>query len=35
MDMAPSIAAFDKVRMKAALGETTPVGWMIDRTPRR
>ena len=31
MDMAPTVAAFGKVRMKAALGEPMPVGWMIDR----
>jgi L-2-hydroxycarboxylate dehydrogenase (NAD+) len=31
MDIAPTIAAFGRVRMKAALGEPTPVGWMIDR----
>jgi L-2-hydroxycarboxylate dehydrogenase (NAD+) len=30
MDMAPTVAAFGKVRMKAALGEPMPVGWMID-----
>jgi len=32
MDMAPTVAAFGKVRLKAALGEPMPVGWMIDRT---
>jgi L-2-hydroxycarboxylate dehydrogenase (NAD+) len=31
MDMPPTVAAFGKVRMKAALGEPMPVGWMIDR----
>jgi len=31
MDMAPTVAAFGKVRLKAALGEPMPVGWMIDR----
>ena len=30
MDMAPTVAAFGKVRLKAALGEPMPVGWMID-----
>ena len=30
MDMAPTVAAFGKVRLKAALGEQMPVGWMID-----
>jgi len=32
MDMAPTVAAFGKVRLKAAQGEPMPVGWMIDRT---
>jgi LDH2 family malate/lactate/ureidoglycolate dehydrogenase len=27
MDMAPTVAAFGKVRLKAALGEPMPVGW--------
>ena len=31
MDMAPTTAAFGKVRLKAARGEPMPVGWMIDR----
>jgi L-2-hydroxycarboxylate dehydrogenase (NAD+) len=31
MDMAPTVAAFGKVRLKAAQGEDMPVGWMIDR----
>ncbi len=31
MDMAPTVAAFGKVRLKAAQGEPMPVGWMIDR----
>jgi LDH2 family malate/lactate/ureidoglycolate dehydrogenase len=31
MDMAPTVAAFGKVRVKAAQGEPMPVGWMIDR----
>jgi L-2-hydroxycarboxylate dehydrogenase (NAD+) len=31
MDMAPTVAAFGKVRLKAARGEPMPVGWMIDR----
>src|SRR6516165_2745201 len=30
MDMAPTVAAFGKVRLKAAQGEPMPVGWMID-----
>jgi L-2-hydroxycarboxylate dehydrogenase (NAD+) len=30
MDMAPTVAAFGKVRLKAALGEPMPIGWMID-----
>jgi L-2-hydroxycarboxylate dehydrogenase (NAD+) len=32
MDMAPTVTAFGKVRLKAAQGEPMPVGWMIDRT---
>src|SRR5258708_1122809 len=31
MDMAPTVAAFGKVRVKAAQGEPMPIGWMIDR----
>jgi L-2-hydroxycarboxylate dehydrogenase (NAD+) len=31
MDMAPTVAAFGKVRLKASRGERMPVGWMIDR----
>jgi LDH2 family malate/lactate/ureidoglycolate dehydrogenase len=31
LDMAPTVAAFGKVRRKAQLGEEMPVGWMIDR----
>jgi LDH2 family malate/lactate/ureidoglycolate dehydrogenase len=31
LDMAPTVAAFGKVRLKAQLGEQMPVGWMIDR----
>jgi LDH2 family malate/lactate/ureidoglycolate dehydrogenase len=31
MDMAPTVAAFGKVRLKAAQGEPMPLGWMIDR----
>src|SRR5215470_11840874 len=31
MDMAPTVAAFGKVRLKAAQGEPMPVGWVIDR----
>jgi LDH2 family malate/lactate/ureidoglycolate dehydrogenase len=30
MDMAPTVTAFGKVRLKAAQGEPMPVGWMID-----
>jgi LDH2 family malate/lactate/ureidoglycolate dehydrogenase len=30
MDMAPTVASFGKVRLKAAQGEPMPVGWMID-----
>jgi LDH2 family malate/lactate/ureidoglycolate dehydrogenase len=29
--MAPTVAAFGKVRLKAQRGEEMPVGWMIDR----
>jgi LDH2 family malate/lactate/ureidoglycolate dehydrogenase len=31
LDMAPTIAAYGKVRLKAQRGEQMPVGWMIDR----
>jgi L-2-hydroxycarboxylate dehydrogenase (NAD+) len=31
MDMAPTVAAYGKVRLKASRGEAMPVGWMIDR----
>ena len=31
MDMAPTVAAFGKVRVKATQGEPMPIGWMIDR----
>jgi len=31
MDMAPTVAAFGKVRMKAALASRCRSGWMIDR----
>ena len=31
MDMAPTVAAYGKVRLKAARNEPMPVGWMIDR----
>jgi LDH2 family malate/lactate/ureidoglycolate dehydrogenase len=31
MDMSPTVAAYGKVRLKAARGEEMPVGWMIDR----
>jgi LDH2 family malate/lactate/ureidoglycolate dehydrogenase len=31
LDMAPTVAAYGKVRLKAARGEPMPVGWMIDR----
>ena len=31
MDMSPTVAAYGKVRLKAARGEPMPVGWMIDR----
>jgi LDH2 family malate/lactate/ureidoglycolate dehydrogenase len=30
MDMAPTVASFGKVRLKAAQGEPMPVGWMVD-----
>ena len=31
LDMAPTVAAFGKVRLKAQRGEEMPVGWMMDR----
>src|SRR5262249_24932828 len=31
LDMAPTVAAFGKVRLKAQRGEAMPVGWMTDR----
>jgi LDH2 family malate/lactate/ureidoglycolate dehydrogenase len=31
LDMAPTVAAFGKVRLKAQRGEPMPVGWMIDQ----
>ncbi|MGH6673344.1 MAG: Ldh family oxidoreductase, partial [Xanthobacteraceae bacterium] len=31
LDMAPTVAAFGKVRLAAQRGEQMPVGWMIDR----
>ncbi len=31
LDMAPTVAAFGKVRLQAQRGEPMPVGWMIDR----
>ncbi len=31
LDMAPTVAAYGKVRLKAQRGEEMPVGWMIDR----
>ncbi len=30
LDMAPTVAAYGKVRLKAQRGEPMPVGWMID-----
>src|SRR6476660_1351057 len=32
LDMAPTVAAFGKVRLKMQRGEAMPVGWMIDRS---
>jgi L-2-hydroxycarboxylate dehydrogenase (NAD+) len=32
LDMAPTVAAYGKVRLKAQRGEEMPVGWMIDRS---
>jgi L-2-hydroxycarboxylate dehydrogenase (NAD+) len=34
LDMAPTVAAYGKVRLKAQRGEPMPVGWMIDREGR-
>jgi L-2-hydroxycarboxylate dehydrogenase (NAD+) len=31
LDMAPTVAAYGKVRLKAQRGEQMPAGWMIDR----
>jgi LDH2 family malate/lactate/ureidoglycolate dehydrogenase len=31
LDMAPTVAAFGKVRLKAQRGEQMPIGWMIGR----
>src|SRR5499427_3049171 len=31
LDMAPTVAAYGKVRLKAQRGEAMPVGWMTDR----
>jgi L-2-hydroxycarboxylate dehydrogenase (NAD+) len=31
LDMAPTVAAYGKVRLKEQRGEPMPVGWMIDR----
>jgi L-2-hydroxycarboxylate dehydrogenase (NAD+) len=31
MDMAPTVTAYGKVRLKASRGERMPVGWMIDK----
>jgi L-2-hydroxycarboxylate dehydrogenase (NAD+) len=31
LDMAPTVAAYGKVRLKAQRGEAMPVGWMIDK----
>lgn len=31
LDMAPTVAAYGKVRLKQQRGEPMPVGWMIDR----
>src|SRR6201987_2123504 len=31
MDMAPTVTAYGKVRLKASRGEEMPVGWMIDK----
>ena len=34
LDMAPTVAAYGKVRLKAQRGEAMPIGWMIDREGR-
>src|SRR4029450_435108 len=34
LDMAPTVAAFGKVRLKAQGGEEMPVGWMMGREGR-
>jgi L-2-hydroxycarboxylate dehydrogenase (NAD+) len=34
LDMAPTVAAYGKVRLKAQRGEPMPVGWMIDKEGR-
>jgi L-2-hydroxycarboxylate dehydrogenase (NAD+) len=34
LDMAPTVAAFGKVRLKAQRGEPMPIGWMIGRDGR-
>ena len=31
LDMAPTVAAYGKVRLKAQRGEQMPVGWMLDK----
>ena len=31
MDMAPTVSAYGKVRLKVSRGEPMPVGWMIDK----
>jgi LDH2 family malate/lactate/ureidoglycolate dehydrogenase len=31
LDMAPTVAAYGKVRLRAQRGEAMPIGWMIDR----
>ncbi|HEY2527645.1 MAG TPA: Ldh family oxidoreductase [Xanthobacteraceae bacterium] len=31
LDMAPTVAAYGKVRLKAQRGEQMPIGWMIDQ----
>jgi LDH2 family malate/lactate/ureidoglycolate dehydrogenase len=34
LDMAPTVAAYGKVRLKQQRGEPMPVGWMIDQEGR-
>jgi L-2-hydroxycarboxylate dehydrogenase (NAD+) len=34
LDMAPTVAAYGKVKTKAQRGEMMPVGWMLDRQGR-